>query len=87
MGLNAVAGLAYSPAEWATEWQSLVDMASAHPRNPSANSYQSLEEVIGIKSFKFYLTNAAIVKKGNYLFSGSHISTSACLVSADYRYR
>ncbi|XP_046747794.1 OTU domain-containing protein 7B-like [Diprion similis] len=45
MGLNAVAGLAYSAAEWADEWQSLVDMASAHPRNPTANSYQSLEEV------------------------------------------
>ncbi|XP_012261455.1 OTU domain-containing protein 7B-like isoform X2 [Athalia rosae] len=45
MALNAVAGLAYSAAEWTTEWQSVVDMASAHPRNPSANSYQSLEEV------------------------------------------
>lgn len=45
MGLNAAAGLSYTEAEWLTEWQSIVEMASANPRNQTATSYQSLEEV------------------------------------------
>ncbi|CAD6237380.1 GSCOCG00002280001-RA-CDS [Cotesia congregata] len=45
MGLNAAAGLAYTETEWLTEWQSIVEMASANPRSQTATSYQSLEEV------------------------------------------
>ncbi|XP_015592700.1 OTU domain-containing protein 7B isoform X2 [Cephus cinctus] len=45
MGLNAAAGLAYTEAEWSSEWQTIVEMASANPRNQTVNSYQSLEEV------------------------------------------
>ncbi|XP_034938148.1 OTU domain-containing protein 7B-like [Chelonus insularis] len=45
MALNAAAGLAYTEAEWLTEWQSIVEMASANPRSQTATSYQSLEEV------------------------------------------
>ncbi|XP_043268263.1 OTU domain-containing protein 7B-like [Venturia canescens] len=45
MGLNAAAGLSYTEAEWLDEWQSIVDMASANPRNQNVTSYQSLEEV------------------------------------------
>lgn len=52
MALNAVAGLAYTEKEWASEWQAIVDMASAHPRNQTSTSYQSLEEV---KMYRFCL--------------------------------
>lgn len=45
MGLNAVSGLAYTEAEWISEWQGIVDMASVHPRNQMSTSYQSLEEI------------------------------------------
>lgn len=45
MTLNAVSGLSYSEKEWKNEWQAIEDMASINPRNPSATSYQSLEEV------------------------------------------
>lgn len=45
MGLNAAAGLSYTEAEWLTEWQTIVDMASPIFRNQTATSYQSLEEV------------------------------------------
>ena len=45
MGLNADAGLSYTEAEWLTEWQTIVDMASPIFRNQTATSYQSLEEV------------------------------------------
>ncbi|XP_033341961.1 OTU domain-containing protein 7B [Megalopta genalis] len=45
MGLNAAAGLSYTDAEWLTEWQTIVDMASPIFRNQTATSYQSLEEV------------------------------------------
>lgn len=44
-GLNAAAGLSYTEAEWLSEWQSIVDMASPAIRNQTATSYQSLEEV------------------------------------------
>ncbi|KAK0075743.1 hypothetical protein PV325_006439, partial [Microctonus aethiopoides] len=44
MGLNAAAGLSYTETEWLTEWQSIVEMASANPRSQTAMSYQSLEE-------------------------------------------
>jgi len=44
-GLNAAAGLSYTEAEWSSEWQSIVDMASPTIRNQTAASYQSLEEV------------------------------------------
>lgn len=44
-GLNAAAGLSYTEAEWLSEWQSIVDMASPTIRNQTAASYQSLEEV------------------------------------------
>ncbi|EZA48963.1 OTU domain-containing protein 7B [Ooceraea biroi] len=43
-GLNAAAGLSYSEAEWLSEWQSIVDMASPVTRNQTT-SYQSLEEI------------------------------------------
>ncbi|XP_012270161.1 OTU domain-containing protein 7B isoform X2 [Orussus abietinus] len=45
MGLNAAAGLSYTETEWLLEWKSIVDMASANPRNQTTTSYQSLEEV------------------------------------------
>ncbi|XP_063987450.1 OTU domain-containing protein 7B-like isoform X2 [Diachasmimorpha longicaudata] len=45
MGLNAAAGLSYTETEWLTEWQGIVEMASANPRGQTATSYQSLEEV------------------------------------------
>ncbi|XP_071863890.1 OTU domain-containing protein 7B isoform X3 [Bombus fervidus] len=45
MGLNAASGLSYTEAEWLTEWQTIVDMASPILRNQTATSYQSLEEV------------------------------------------
>ncbi|CAK9819657.1 OTU domain-containing protein 7B [Anthophora plagiata] len=45
MGLNEAAGLSYTEAEWLTEWQTIVDMASPIFRNQTATSYQSLEEV------------------------------------------
>ena len=45
MTLNAAAGLSYTDAEWISEWQAIVDMASRHPRNQMSTSYQSLEEV------------------------------------------
>lgn len=44
-GVNAAAGLSYTEAEWLSEWQSIVDMASPTIRNQTAASYQSLEEV------------------------------------------
>ncbi|XP_012223326.1 OTU domain-containing protein 7B-like [Linepithema humile] len=44
-GLNAAAGLSYTEAEWLSEWQSIVDMASPAIRNQTATSYQSLEEI------------------------------------------
>lgn len=44
-GLNAAAGLSYTEAEWLSEWQNIVDMASPTIRNQTAASYQSLEEV------------------------------------------
>ncbi|XP_015183972.1 PREDICTED: OTU domain-containing protein 7B-like isoform X1 [Polistes dominula] len=45
VGLNAAAGLSYTEAEWVSEWQTIVDMASPILRNQTATSYQSLEEV------------------------------------------
>ncbi|KAL7289700.1 hypothetical protein TKK_0016423 [Trichogramma kaykai] len=45
MALNEAAGLKYTEAEWVSEWQGIVDMASANPRNQMSTSYQSLEEV------------------------------------------
>ncbi|KAH0950025.1 hypothetical protein HN011_001651 [Eciton burchellii] len=42
--LNAAAGLSYTEAEWSSEWQSIVDMASPVTRNQTT-SYQSLEEI------------------------------------------
>lgn len=44
MGINADADLSYTEAEWLSEWQSIVDMASPTVRNQTT-SYQSLEEV------------------------------------------
>ncbi|KAL6438070.1 hypothetical protein ACFW04_004369 [Cataglyphis niger] len=44
-GLNAAAGLSYTEAEWLSEWQNIVDMASPTIRNQTAASYQSLEEI------------------------------------------
>jgi len=46
MSLNEAAGLSYTEAEWLSEWQSIVDMASPTIRNQTATSYQSLEEVL-----------------------------------------
>ncbi|KYN09409.1 PREDICTED: OTU domain-containing protein 7B-like [Trachymyrmex cornetzi] len=43
--LNEAAGLSYTEAEWLSEWQSIVDMASLTIRNQTATSYQSLEEI------------------------------------------
>lgn len=45
MGLNAAAGLSYTEAEWISEWQTIVDMATPIVRDQTATSYQSLEEV------------------------------------------
>ncbi|XP_020278842.1 OTU domain-containing protein 7B-like isoform X1 [Pseudomyrmex gracilis] len=43
--LNAAANLSYTEAEWLSEWQSIVDMASPAIRNQTVTSYQSLEEI------------------------------------------
>ena len=55
MALNAVSELSYTDAEWKTEWQGIVDMSSINPRNTTATSYQSLEEVNSLIAVMCYL--------------------------------
>lgn len=65
MGLNEAAGLAYTEAEWISEWQGIVDMASRLPRHQMSTAsneyYQSLEEVL--LSYQIYLNFRFNLKK------------------------